>query len=107
MSPERRRFENQRSRSRAQHYAVGSGAFRRAQPVRRLRPADRPDVLIPAPTGSSRAHVKERLRLGTIPVSAGNIMRATPTTRVTSCSVPAMFAHSTRTWWWTAHPAAH
>ncbi|AXI90747.1 trp operon leader peptide [Actinospica acidiphila] len=21
--------------------------------------------------------------------------------------VGAMFAHSTRTWWWTAHPAAH
>ncbi|MBQ0829975.1 trp operon leader peptide [Streptomyces sp. RG38] len=23
-----------------------------------------------------------------------------------SCTVPAMFAHSTRTWWWTALPAA-
>ncbi|QEV24860.1 trp operon leader peptide [Streptomyces coeruleorubidus] len=21
--------------------------------------------------------------------------------------VPAMFAHSIQTWWWTAHPAAH
>ncbi|MEV8542260.1 MULTISPECIES: trp operon leader peptide [Streptomyces] len=21
--------------------------------------------------------------------------------------VPPMFAHSTRNWWWTAHPAAH
>ncbi|NSL78863.1 trp operon leader peptide [Streptomyces coelicolor] len=27
--------------------------------------------------------------------------------RVASCNVPAMFAHSTRTWWWTALPAAH
>ncbi|MCW5249276.1 trp operon leader peptide [Streptomyces sp. SHP 1-2] len=24
-----------------------------------------------------------------------------------SCTLPAMFAHSTRSWWWTAHPAAH
>ncbi|MFC3411347.1 trp operon leader peptide [Streptomyces lusitanus] len=63
MSPGRRRSENQRSRSRAPHYAVAPGAFRLAQPLRRPRPA--------------------------------------------SCTVPAMFAHSTRTWWWTAHPAAH
>ncbi|MFC9496661.1 trp operon leader peptide [Streptomyces sp. NPDC056982] len=21
--------------------------------------------------------------------------------------VPLMFAHTTRNWWWTAHPAAH
>ncbi|MFE9660424.1 trp operon leader peptide [Streptomyces sp. NPDC005955] len=21
--------------------------------------------------------------------------------------VPGMFVHSTRSWWWTAHPAAH
>ncbi|MFC5783991.1 MULTISPECIES: trp operon leader peptide [Streptomyces] len=24
-----------------------------------------------------------------------------------SGSVPLMFAHTTRNWWWTAHPAAH
>ncbi|RFC75592.1 trp operon leader peptide [Streptomyces sp. AcE210] len=24
-----------------------------------------------------------------------------------SGKVPLMFAHTTRNWWWTAHPAAH
>ncbi|MFI9781510.1 MULTISPECIES: trp operon leader peptide [unclassified Streptomyces] len=24
-----------------------------------------------------------------------------------SGKVPPMFAHTTRNWWWTAHPAAH
>ncbi|MFF1399270.1 trp operon leader peptide [Streptomyces sp. NPDC058287] len=27
--------------------------------------------------------------------------------RCPSGSVPLMFAHTTRNWWWTAHPAAH
>ncbi|WP_106982195.1 trp operon leader peptide [Streptomyces sp. NRRL WC-3626] len=27
--------------------------------------------------------------------------------RPASCSVPAMFAHSTQNWWWPASPAAH
>ncbi|MER7235585.1 trp operon leader peptide [Streptomyces olivaceus] len=35
MSPERRRFENQRSRSPAQDYGVGTGAHGRAQRMRR------------------------------------------------------------------------
>ncbi|MET9821111.1 trp operon leader peptide [Streptomyces sp. NPDC006349] len=36
MSPERRRFENQRSRSPAKHYAVTTVLLRRAQRVRRV-----------------------------------------------------------------------
>ncbi|MEV7015362.1 MULTISPECIES: trp operon leader peptide [unclassified Streptomyces] len=90
MSPVRRRSENQRSRSRAPQYAVASRAFRPAHPVRRLRPAGRagPEPAVPAPAGSVLGADAHASRAG-------------------SCSVPSMFAHSTRTWWWTASPAAH
>ncbi|MET9165517.1 trp operon leader peptide [Streptomyces cellulosae] len=93
MSPVRRRSENQRSRSRAPQYAVTSGAFGLAHPVRRLRPASRTGPDPPSPPGGGGSDL-------------GNDAEA-HASRLSSCSVLSMFAHSTRTWWWTAHPAAH
>ncbi|MEU8032533.1 trp operon leader peptide [Streptomyces sp. NPDC049099] len=44
-------------------------------------------------------HVKCRTKI----VTVGGVLRSPPAWG----RVPGMFAHSTRTWWWTAHPAAH
>ncbi|MFE1456947.1 trp operon leader peptide [Streptomyces sp. NPDC058735] len=75
-----------------------------------LRPAAERRIRHPRSGGEHRAHVKQRPQPGAIPAPTGNTTcnDARPhMSRVASCSVPAVFAHSIQTWWWTAHPAAH
>ncbi|MFA3874372.1 trp operon leader peptide [Streptomyces sp. MMCC 100] len=98
MSPERRHFGNQRSRSRAQQYAVGRGVQHHAQSVRRAHPSQE---YARQPRGCGE-HIDGSAE-GSRPVVVGDTA-----SQASGCArVDGMFAHSTQNWWWTAHPAAH